>query len=208
MKLLLAGLILCAATAAQAQSCVARVNRQELIVVPEAMNAPSAGLRERMTMWPSRTWSRAWGERVDCDSATVTAFLATTMRLDQTEGYCLAAAPDEEGFLLVPGQANFRGRCRATVCDGVSLVAGQAAGVSLAIAGLVAGRRIDDTEDGVAAVAHGTGAMLVTGQAPAVAASLGQAAGTVGTALATPVVAGAAAVTVMAVGGAVYLCRE
>ncbi|HVG46827.1 MAG TPA: hypothetical protein VM899_01625, partial [Rubellimicrobium sp.] len=90
MRLLLAILFAALAGAAQAQSCVARVNAQELIIVPEAMGAPSPGLRERLRMWPSRTWDRAWGERVACDSATITHFLAGSMQLDQTEGYCLA----------------------------------------------------------------------------------------------------------------------
>lgn len=205
MRLLLAVLFAAFAGAAQAQSCVASVNAQELILVPEAMGAPSPGLRERLLTWPQRSWDRAWGERVACDSAAIMHFLATTTQLDQTEGYCLAQ-DEAEGWLLVPGARNFRGRCTKTVCDRVNVVAGQAVGLGAAIAGLVAGRPIESGGDAVSAVAHGTGAMLVTGQAPAVATSLGQAAGTLGTALSTPAAAGAAAVTVMAVGGAVYLC--
>lgn len=192
------------AGAAQAQSCAARVNAQELILVPEAMGAPTPGLRERLLMWPSRSWDRAWGDRVTCDSAAVMHFLGSTMQVDQTEGYCLAQ-DDAEGWLLVPGARNFRGRCTKTACDRVNVVADQARGLGAAIAGLVAGGPIESSGDAVAAVAHGTGAMLVTGQAPAVATSLGQTAGALGTALSAPAAAGAAAVTVMAVGGAVYL---
>lgn len=207
MRVLLAILLAALAGTAQAQSCVARVNAQELILVPEAMGAPPPGLRERLLMWPQRGWDRAWGERTACDSAAVMHFLATTMRLDQTEGYCLAQ-DEAEGWLLVPGEANFRGRCTRTACERVNTVAGGAASVGQSILGLATGRSVDSGVDAVTAVAHGTGAYLVTGQAPAVASALGQAATAVGAALATPVAAGATAVTVMAVGGAVYMCSE
>lgn len=205
MKVLLAILLAALAGAAQAQSCVARVNAQELIIVPEAMGAPSPGLRERLLMWPDRTWDRAWGERVTCDSATVTHFLATTMRLDQTEGYCLAE-DEAEGFLLVPGEANFRGRCTRTACQRVEAAAEGGVAVGQSILGLATGREVETGGDAVVAVAHGTGAFLVTGQAPAVATALGQAGAWVATALGTPAALGAGAVTVMAVGGALYMC--
>jgi hypothetical protein len=205
VRVLLALLLAVLAGAAQAQSCVARVNAQELIVVPEAVGAPAASLRERLLMWPSRSWDRAWGERVACDSATITRFLANTMQLDQTEGYCLAR-DEAEGWLLVPGARSYRGRCTRTVCDRVEMVAEGALGLGRSILDLAAGGPVRSGADAVTAVAHGTGAYLVTGQAPAVASSLGQAAGTLTAALGTPAAVGATAVTVMAVGGAVYLC--
>ncbi|MBP1805896.1 hypothetical protein [Rubellimicrobium aerolatum] len=205
MRLVLAILLALLGTEATAQSCVARVNAQELIIVPEAMGAPAPGLRERLRMWPSRSWDRAWGERVACDSAAVTHFLATTMRLEETEGYCLAA-DDANGWLLVPGARNYRGRCTKTVCDRVNVVADGMESLGLAMTGLVTGRRVDSDAEAVTAVAHGTGAVLVTGQAPAVATALGPSATALGTALSAPVAAGAAAVTVIGVGGAIYLC--
>ena len=205
MRLFLAFILVIVAGAAQAQSCAAHVNAQELIVVPEAVGAPSAGLRERLRMWPSRTWDRAWGERVQCDSATIIHFLATTMRLDQTEGYCLAE-DDRHGWLLVPGARNYRGRCTKTVCDRVNVVADGMEILGTTMMSLAAGRRVSSDTDAVTAVAHGTGAVLVSGQAPAVAASLGQSAATLGAALSVPAAAGAAAVTVIGVGGVFYLC--
>ncbi len=207
MRLLLAIIFATLAGVAQAQSCVARVNAQELIIVPEAMGAPAPSLRERLRMWPSRTWDRAWGERVACDSATVTHFLANTMQLDQTEGYCLAA-DDQNGWLLVPGAASYRGLCTRTVCDRVNVVAGDMGALGKAMVGLATGREVETGTDAVTAVAHGTGAVLVTGQASAISASLGQAATTLGTTLSAPAAAGAAAVTLIGVGSAVYLCSD
>jgi hypothetical protein len=132
-------------------------------------------------------------------------FLATTMRLDQTEGYCLAQ-DDAQGWLLVPGARNFRGRCTRTVCDRVNILADGMAALGTAMLGLATGREIETDADAVTAVAHGTGAVLVSGRASAVAASLGQAGAALGTALATPSAAAGTAVTVIGVGGAVYLC--
>lgn len=205
MRLVLAFVLTLLAGAAQAQSCAARVNAQELIIVPEAMGAPSPGLRERLRMWPSRTWDRAWGERVSCDSAAIIHFLGTTMRLEETDGYCLAE-DDQQGWLLVPGARNYLGRCTRTVCDRVNVVAAGVETLGLTMMSLASGRRVDSDAEAVTAVAHGTGAVLVSGQAPAVAASLGQSAAALGTALSVPAAAGAAAVTVIGVGGAFYLC--
>ncbi len=205
MRLLLAILFAALAGAAQAQSCVARVNAQELILVPEAMGAPSAGIRERLLMWPSRSWDRAWGERVACDSGAIMHFLANTMQLDQTEGYCLAQ-DDAQGWLLVPGARNFRGRCTRTVCDRVNVVADGMEALGQVMMSLVAARPVTTDAEAVTAIAHGTGAVLVTGQAPAVASALGPSAAALGSALAIPAAAGAAAVTVVGVGGVIYLC--
>lgn len=205
MRLLLAVIFLASTGAAQAQSCAARVNAQELIIVPEAIEAPSAGIRERLLSFPSRSWDRAWGERVECDSATITRFLGNMMQLDQTEGYCLAE-DDQEGWLLVPGTRNYRGRCTKTVCDRVNVVADTATDLGKAMLGLATGHDVETGADAVTAVAHGTGAVLVSGQASAVSTSLGQAATALGTTLGTPAAAGAAAVTLIGVGGAIYLC--
>jgi hypothetical protein len=203
---LLAAVLLPAA--AEARSCAARVNGQELILVPEAMEAPAPGLRERMLMWPQRTWNRAWGARTECDSAAVIHFLARSLQLDQTEGYCLADG-DEAGWLLVPGARNWRGRCTVTACDRVNAAAGAGAGIARTVAALATGGRVRSMGDGVQAVAHGTGAMLLTGQGAAVAATLAESAASVSAAVAAaPAAAAGTAVTVVAIGGAVWLCSD
>jgi hypothetical protein len=56
---------------------------------------------------------------VACDSAAGDALPRHHHALDQTEGYCLAQV-EAEGWLLVPGAGQFRGRCTKTVCDRVN----------------------------------------------------------------------------------------
>lgn len=194
---LLAALIL-AAGAAEAQSCVARVNAQELIIVPDAFDAPAPGMAERLTTWPRRTWDRAWGERTACDSATITRFLGLTLALEETKGFCLAE-DGEEGWLLVPGEANFRGRCRVSVCERVNAGADFAGDVAAGITdALVPGAL--DPDSGVEAVAHGTGSLILSGRGPAVLTALGEA----GAMMANPI----GLTSVVAVGGAVWLCSD
>jgi hypothetical protein len=193
---------------AQSQNCIAHVNHQELIIVAGTVvdGNGETGLRERLFTWPSRTWDKAWGDAPDCDSGVTIAFLATMLSLEETEGYCLAEADDGTGFLLVPGGRNFRGRCQSTVCDTVDMVAEQSRAVAGTVTSLIAGQEIDSAADGVTALASGSGAMLVTGQTPALISALGQGAAALTAALSAPAAAAAAAVTVVTVGGAVYVC--
>jgi predicted RecA/RadA family phage recombinase len=193
---------------AQSQNCIAHVNHQELIIVAGTVvdGNGTTGLRERLFNWPSRTWDKAWGEPPECDSGVTIAFLANMLSLAETKGYCLADADDGTGFLLVPGERNFRGRCRSTVCDTVDMVAEQSLAVAGTVTSILAGQKIDSPADGVTALASGSGAMLLTGQTPALISALGQGAAALTAALSAPAAAAAAAVTVVTVGGAVYVC--
>ena len=195
---------------AQSQNCVARVNHQDLIIVAGTVidGTPVIGLRDRFLSWPSRSWDSAWGAAPECDSAVTTAFLARMLSLEETEGYCLADADDGTGFLLVPGLRNFRGRCKAAACDHVNMLRDEGLGVAHALTSLIAGREINSAADGVTALASGSGAMLVTGQTSAVVQALGQTATALGAVLSAPAAATAAVVTVVTVGGAVYVCSE
>lgn len=199
------------AGAAQAQdrACMTRVNHLDIAIAPGAiLDDPDLSLRERVLGWPGNLWNRAWGQPVACDSATTIAYLAGVLAIDEVEGQCLAEAPGDGGWLLVPGDRNFRGRCRVTVCDRVNAAAGEGAAIARAVTSIVTGREVDSLGSGVAAIASTSGAMMLTGQSSVLLDILGQGAAAAGAALSTPAAAGAAAVTVMAVGGAVYVCRE
>jgi hypothetical protein len=74
------------------------------------------------------------------------------------------------------------------------------------IAGIVTGT--SRPTSGLAGFAHSSGAMLVSGNSAAISAALGNAATGVVAALSAPAVATAAVVSVVAVGGAVYVCSD
>lgn len=206
---LLAGVLVAGAGAAQDRACITRVNHLDIAIAPGAILAdPDPGLRERLLAWPGNLWNRAWGQPVACDSETTIAYLAGVLALDEVGSHCLAEAPGDEGWLLVPGERNFRGRCRVTVCERVNGAAAEAAEVARTITRAATGQEVDSLGEGVAAFASASGAAMLTGRASLVMAALGHGAEALAAALAAPAVAGAAAVTVMAAGGAVYICRD
>ncbi|MBW7922341.1 MAG: hypothetical protein H3C51_09605 [Rubellimicrobium sp.] len=202
-------ILLAGAGAAQERACIARVNGLDIAIAPGAILAdPDPSLRERLLAWPGSLWNRAWGQPVACDSETTIAYLAGILALDEVEAHCLAEAPGDEGWLLVPGKRNFRGHCRVTVCERVNAAAGDGAGIARAVTRAATGHEVDSLGEGVTAFASASGAAMLTGRASLVQSALGHGAGALATALSTPAVAGAAAVTVMAAGSAVYLCRD
>lgn len=184
---------------------MARVNGTDVVVAAEAvLTAPSGGsMRERLLSWPRYNWNRAWGAPVACDSETTIAFLGAVLAVDQIDGYCLSYDAETDGFLLVPGARNFRGRCQKTVCDRVNLAAEQTTGFLGAMA-----QAVLQQQGGRAGLIHSSGAMLLTGQSNLLIETLGSAATSVTAALSTPAALAAAAVTVVSVGGAVYVCSE
>lgn len=205
-----AGLVaLCLASPAMAQDrpCVARVDHLDVVIAPGVVDA-APGAAERIARWPGALWDRAWGRPATCDSATTIAFLAAVEAVEDIDGLCLAEAADDGGWLLVPGERNWRGRCRRTVCDRINAAAADGAAIAGIVTSVATGRQVGSLGEGVTAVASTSGAMMLTGQAPALFTLLGEGATAAGAALSAPAVAGAAAVTVLAVGGAVYVCRD
>ena len=194
------------AAKAQDQACVARVNGSDMVVAAGAVrdNSDNITLRERVLGWPSQTWNRALGAPLACDSETTIAFLGAVLAVDQIDRYCLSYDAETDGFLLVPGARNYRGRCQKTACDRVNIARDQATGF---LGGMMQAV-LQPPQTGLLGLTHSSGAMLLTGQRGAVLESLGSAATGVAAALSTPAAMTAAAVTVMTVGSAVYVCSE
>lgn len=195
--------------AAQAQTggCVARVDHRDIIIAPGAVEGGTSSWRERLMGWPSGLWNQAWGNPVPCDSGTTIAFLAGISAMEDVDSMCLAEAPDNGGWLLVPGQRNYRGHCQGKICTTVNTAVGGGTAIARDVTRLATGREVDSLGDGVSAIASTSGAMMLTGQSSTILGLLGQGAGAVTTALSAPLLAGAAAVTVVAVGGVVYACN-
>ncbi len=199
---------LMAAPAGAQDICRADVNSTEIFIDRDALGAaPGApGLRERATRWAGLGVDRVLGRPPACDSQTLIAFLANEVPDGDLEGYCLL--PDERlGYLLVPGERNYRGRCAKTLCDRVNNATDGALNVAGTATDIVTGRGEEESRS--SAVLHASGAAIVSGTAGSVLTSLGTGAGTaLSTALAAPALAGGVAVSVVAVGGAVYICHE
>ena len=196
--------VLTAAVPAQADQCRAMINGDEVVVEAEnfATFAEDVKHRERLLNWPSRTWSRAWGKPVACDSGVLLDYLATTVPDDDINGYCLTETK-EDGYFLIPGERNFQGMCKTTLCEKVNTTKDQ----SVAVAGSITREIAEDVgAAGVNAIKHGSGALMLSGSAASISPTLSTAGTATMTALSSPAVLAAAGVTVVAVGGAVYMC--
>ena len=196
-------LVLLTGAASAQEGCRAVVNGTEVVIAPDAVQTDGPGLTERVLGWPRRTWNRAWGTPPACDSAVLLTFLAGIEGLaeKETAGYCLSPLDDEE-YLLVPGERGLTGRCTRTFCERVTVTATEAAGITARLLELATG----DEVDGLESAAHASGALLLSGPEGLLAPVFEGAAQGLGALLANPAVAATAAVTVLAAGGALYVC--
>ncbi|SDF40100.1 hypothetical protein [Sulfitobacter delicatus] len=193
------------AAPASAERCQAVVNGAEVVVEAEnfANFADEVGTRERLMNWPARKWSKLWGTPPACNSGVLFDYLATTVPLDQIDGYCLTATA-EDGHFLIPGERNYRGYCKKTFCERVNTTKQETVDISKSIA-RSAVETVTQPEN-LRAVAHKSGAFILTGGASALSANLATTGTTLATALSTPAALAATGVSVVAVGGAVYMC--
>ncbi|ADO43360.1 hypothetical protein [Ketogulonicigenium vulgare] len=199
-------LILATPAAAQDQTCTAHVNEQHLIIVEGTVTDRSSGWRERMTnAWNGRGRD---GDYPVCDSTVTIAFIGRMMGLEDTADYCLTRADEDSAWLLAPGARNYRGECRRTTCEYVNMAADASGDILRRGAEIATGQEINDVGDGVTAVAGTAGTVMLTGQGGAIMNALGAGAQALTAAVSAPALLTAGAVTVVGVGGAVYLCRD
>lgn len=195
------------ATSAQAERCRAVINGSEVVVDGANFTtfADNVKRREKLRSWPSRKWNKAWGTPPACDSGVLYDYLATTVPTKEIADYCLTSTEDN-GYFLIPGPRNYRGMCSKTVCERVNTTVDETAEISASIA---RGAVQTITEPGgTRAIAHKSGALILSGSAGAIATNLSASGTTLMTALSAPVVLAAAGVSVLAVGGTVYMCRR
>lgn len=206
-RLLLILLFSCLANLAAAERCRAIVNGSEIVVDSENFSTFSndVGRREKLLNWPSRKWNKAWGTPPACNSGVLYDYLATTVPTEEIAEYCLTST-ENDGYFLIPGPRNYRGLCRKTVCERVNTTVDETAAISKSIA-LGAAQAITEP-GGASAIAHKSGALILSGSAGTIASNLGTTSTTVITALSTPAALAAVGVSVLAVGGTVYMCRR
>ncbi|OAN79312.1 hypothetical protein A8B82_07940 [Sulfitobacter sp. EhC04] len=205
LRLFLSLLLVLYASAATAERCRAMVNGSEVVIEADnfATFAEDVKTREKLLNWPSAKWNRAWGTPPACLSGVLYDYLATTVPDNQIDGYCLTQ-DDKTGFFLVPGERNFRGLCRTTVCQRVNTTKAETVAVTRSIANTAVATVTDPAA--AIAVAHKSGAMILSGSAGTLISNIGSTSSTVVTALSTPAALAAVGVSVLAVGGAVYMC--
>ncbi|WP_157057436.1 hypothetical protein [Loktanella sp. 3ANDIMAR09] len=179
------------------EAITVQIDTETLAVAP----APTTR-RERLLNFPARSFDFITRDQRACTSQEVFAFLAQVETVDDK---CLSYTDAQTGFLLVPGPRNFRGRCNAsTVCTRVNGTRDAVATATVAITDVALGTG-DST---LSKVTHTTGAMVLSGTGATISGALGSAITGVTAAVGAPIALTAAAVTAVAVGGAIYICAD
>lgn len=115
---------------------------------------------------------------------------------------------DEDNWFVAEGERNFDGTCDETFCQTVDATQAEVAAITSMVAEVVEGTDATAAATGVTAVAHSSGALILTGPASYIGGTLATAGASAVRVLAAPATLTATAVSIVAMGGAVYLCRE
>ncbi len=195
--------------ASWADTCNIRINAMDITVDPEQFSDGSATAtrRERALSWPTRSLSRLRGNTPGCPSNVTLTFLAQLEGLPDTTGYCLAEGDAQSGWLLVPGDRNFRGRCQASTCERVNGTATDLENLTRTLTAFAYGERPSSPE--TTSVAHASGAVLMSATRSALQRTFETgASAALSAAMSSPTAIAASAITVTAVGGGVWLCSN
>lgn len=186
-----------AATAAPV-FCTARIAGKD---VPLAYDPDEPGLRATYSL--RETLFTRWGKS-SCPSHVVLRSLTPELTDEERQPFCLRHDEETESFIGYDlGARDARGACKqpaGTVCRRVHQT--QNAAVTMTTA---AGR---GAIRGLQALPDGSGAVIVSGSKGYVAGALQAMGGAAAAFAASPVMMASAAVTVIAVGGAVYACAD
>ncbi|AXC49379.1 hypothetical protein DRW48_06450 [Paracoccus suum] len=179
--------------------CVARVNGTDM---PLAYDKEEDGLSANYSL--RETIFTAWG-RDTCPSYVVMRALTPELSDEQRQPFCLQHDKASDSIIGYDvGDRDAYGRCKArrkAVCQRVN----QTRDAALAITGGAARR----TFQGVETVNNNAaGAVVMTGTKAMIGQALGSIGGAAAGVASSPAVLAGAAVTVVAVGGAVYACSE
>ena len=199
IALILAAL-LAAPLAAQAQPtfCTARINAQD---VPLAYDRDEPGLRDHFSR--REVLFTSWG-RDTCPSYVVLRSLTPDLTDEERGPFCLRhdkASDSIIGYDL--GRRDAYGRCEKpakSVCQRVN----QTRNAAVAITGAAARGAVN----GALALPDGSGAVILSGSQGYISGALSSIGGAAAAMAASPAIVAGAAVSVVAVGGAVYACRE
>lgn len=156
-------------------------------------------------------WFGDWGQ-ITCPGFVTLRYLTPDLTDDQRGGFCLAYARKDKtytGYAL--GERDAYAICKAptkSFCQRVNDSKDAALAITGFAAGLAGAPDVSRAVSDVSVLTGDNGAVTVTGTGVQVLGALTRIGSTALAAVAAPAELGAAAVTVVAVGGVVYLCKE
>lgn len=173
-------------------ACSARINGMDVQLTHER-NEP--GLRERL-------FNRRG--HAECPAYVVLRSLTPELTDQQRSPFCLRHDTDSDSIIGYDlGTRDDDGLCQqpsASVCQRVN----QTRDAALAVTGAAARGAVR----GLRALPDGSGAAIISGSASHISSALNAIGGAASTAAASPAIMAGAAVTVVAVGGALYACSD
>lgn len=187
-----------AAQAADPTFCTARINGRD---VPLGYDRAEPGLRDHFSR--REIFFTSWG-RDTCPSYVVLRSLTPDLTDEERGPFCLRHDKSSDSVIGYDlGDRDAYGRCEVparTVCQRVN----QTTNAAMAITGAAARGAVQ----GARALPDGSGAVILSGSQGYVAGALSSIGGAAAAMAASPAIVAGAAVSVVAVGGAVYACRE
>lgn len=177
--------------------CTARIADRDVVLGYDTTDPELAGAVSRRERLAARIGAH------DCPSLVVLRSLTPELTPDQRGPFCLRFDDGSDsvmGYDLGPRDA--WGRCQqpaTSVCERVNHTRAAAGSMTAA-----AGR---GTLAGLRALPDGSGAVILSGSGQAVSTALGSLGSAAAAVAGAPALAAGAAVSVVAVGGAVYACR-
>lgn len=191
-------LLASAANAADPTFCTTRIKGGD---VPMAYDRDEPGLREHFSL--REIMFTRWG-RDTCPSYVVLRNLTPDLTDAQRGPFCLRHDRESDSTLGYDlGTRDSYGRCKQpskTVCQRVNQTKDAAIGISRAAT--------RGTIGGWQALPDGSGAVILSGSQSHIAGALSSVGGAAAGLASSPAIMAGAAVSVVAVGGAVYACRE
>lgn len=203
LPFVLGGALFLALNAASASAdepvfCTTRINGQD---VPMGYDKEEDGLRDHFSM--REIIFTRWG-RDTCPSYVVLRSLTPELSDDQRAPFCLRYDEATDSTMGVDvGERDSYGRCEKpskSVCQRVN----QTRNAAVAMTGAAA----RGTVRGLRALPDGSGAVIISGSSGYISGALSSLGGAAATVAASPALAAGAAVSVVAVGGTVYACRN
>ncbi len=152
-----------------------------------------------------------WGA-ISCPSFITLRHLTPGLNDHERTPFCLSYDKEANTYIgIEQGNRDAYGVCadpKKTICQRVNASKDTLLTVSGFAAGASGGATTAATAAGITAVTHSSGAVILTGSAGYIAGTLGTAAATALGILTAPATITAAAVGLVTVGGAVYVCKE
>ena len=190
-----------------AETCSVRVHGMDVVIDETQFVDKELGTGRSERLWsaPERWFSELTGRRPQCRSDVTLTFMASLVETYTASGYCLDLADNDVGYLLLPGERNFRGRCVKTTCEKLVLASEEVEAVNDALSTILGSP--PDIEE--IARAESLGAMIVKGSDRYIRKKLNATLrSTILTTIGGPHAAAATALTVVALKSATYLCSE